>query len=238
MNYYFITGTSSGIGKALAEEILKDETNWVVGLSRRNVINHARYAHHYLDLSIIEEVKRYEFPRLDEAKQLVLINNSGQIGDIKRIGTADNDAIDNLFKVNLIAPAILMNLYMQCYMNHNAERIVLNVSSGAANYPIDSWAPYCSSKAGLDHLTRTIHEEQKITQWGIKVYSIAPGIVDTEMQSEIRSSNSEDFSRYDDFVRLKEQNELTSPEAVAKVYWEILRNTERYTEPVDTLRNM
>lgn len=238
MNYYFITGTSSGIGRALAEEILKDEANWVVGLSRRNAISNSHYAHHFLDLTKIEEVKRYEFPRIDEAKRLVLINNSGLIGDIKRMGTANNDAIDDLFKVNLIAPAILMNVFMKQYKGHKAERIVLNVSSGAANYPIDSWAPYCSSKAGLDHLTRTVHEEQKITRGDFKIYSIAPGIVDTAMQTKIRASNSEDFSRYDDFVRMKEQNELTSPITVAKLYLEILHNAEKYTDPVDSLRNM
>lgn len=238
MNYYFITGTSSGIGKAIAEKLLEDESNYVYGISRREVIDHSRYMHIKTDLSVFHSFNGIEFPIIRQSKKIVLINNAGQIGDIKPIGKSQNMAIADLFMVNVTAPAVLMNSFISRYADSKAEKIVLNVSSGAGKNAIEGWATYCASKAAIDLLSLTVFEEQKRENNPVKVYSIAPGVVDTEMQAAIRNSNENDFSKHAHFVKLKENNELTSTEEVANKYIGILENSMEFKECVFSLRDL
>lgn len=238
MNYYFITGTSSGIGKAIAEKLLEDDSNYVFGISRRDKIEHANYQHIKADLSSFNSFVGIQFPFLKKPQKIVLINNAGQIGDIKPIGKSDNIAIADLFMVNVTAPSVLMNNFIAKYADVEVEKIVLNVSSGAGKSAIEGWAPYCGSKAAIDLLSLTVFEEQKREKKPVKIYSIAPGVVDTEMQVAIRDSNENDFSKHAHFVSLKENNELTSPEEVASKYLRIIENSSEFKECVFSLRDL
>lgn len=238
MNYYFITGTSSGIGFALTEQLLEQENTFVYGISRREKFTHSNYKHSSIDLGNLDDVNAYEFPVLNKADKILLINNAGQIGDIKPIGKSDNHAIANLFTVNVTAPTILMNNFIQSYENVDTEKIILNVSSGAGKSAIEGWAPYCGSKAAIDLLSLTTFEEQKRAENPVKIYSIAPGVVDTEMQVAIRDSNETDFSKHAHFVELKAKNELTSPNEVAEKYLRIIANTDQFTECIFSLRDV
>jgi benzil reductase ((S)-benzoin forming) len=238
MNYYFITGTSSGIGKALTQAILNDNNSKVYGMSRRQDAVSGNYVAISIDLSNINEITDFKFPELDTPQQITLINNAGQIGDIKPIGDADNQAIADLFTVNVTAPAILMNKFILAYQNIDTKKVILNVSSGAGKSAIEGWAPYCGSKAALDLLSLTTFKEQKKVKFPTHIYSIAPGVVDTEMQSEIRNSNETDFSRHAHFVDLKNNNELTSPDEVATKYFRILNHTEEFPDCIFSLRDL
>lgn len=237
-NYYFITGTSSGIGKALAEKVLEDESNIVFGISRRETVVHKNYQHITTDLSRLKSVDAFEFPYIKNPNKIVLVNNAGQIGDIKPIGKSDNLAIANLMLVNVIAPSILMNNFISRYSSRSIEKIILNVSSGAGKNAIEGWATYCASKAAIDLLSLTVFEEQKKAENPVKVYSVAPGVVDTEMQADIRNSNENDFSKHQYFVDLKANNELTSPEEVASKYLSILNNTSNFPNCIFSLRDL
>jgi len=238
MNYYFITGTSSGIGKALAEILLDDESNYVYGYSRRKTIHHKRFIHIPTDLSSFKHVNSIRFPVPKKPSKVVLINNAGQIGDIKPIGQADNMAIANLFMVNVTAVNILMNNFIKRFASEPTEKIILNVSSGAGKNPIEGWAPYCGSKAAVDLMSLTVFEEQKREKHPIKVYSVAPGVVDTEMQVAIRDSNESDFSKHQYFVDLKANNGLTPPTEAAEKYIRILNHTVDFPDCIFSLRDL
>ena len=82
MNHYFITGTSRGIGKAIAEQLLSDPENFVTGLSRTSSITHERYTHVEIDLSDLGKVSEFNFPVLEQAKKIALVNNAGAIGKV------------------------------------------------------------------------------------------------------------------------------------------------------------
>lgn len=238
MNYYFITGTSSGIGQALATELLKDENNHVFGISRRQNLMGINFTPVVVNLANIQEVNTFQFPELEKPKKIVLINNAGQIGDIKPIGDSDNHAIADLFTVNVTSVAIFMNKFIAKYASLNVPKIILNVSSGAGKNPIEGWATYCGSKAAVDLLSLTTFTEQQRTKNPVMVYSIAPGVVDTQMQASIRASNEKDFSRHKHFVDLKTNNELTSPMEVADKYIMILNQPENFKECIFSLRDV
>ena len=216
MKIYYITGTSRGIGKALAEHILSLPDTKVIGLARNHTIQHTNYKHVDIDLSNTSYTANFYFEQHAEATEIVLVNNSGVIGDIARFGDIDNEKIVEAMHVNLIAPFILSNNFVKAYSALTIPLTILNISSGAGRNPVDAWGAYCTSKAGVDMFSRVLSLEQEILgRKNLRCLSLAPGIIDTVMQDSIRAANPEEFSRHAEFVALKEEGKLVTPETLA-----------------------
>ncbi len=233
----YITGVSSGIGKATAELFL-NQGYYVIGLSRTCTISHQNYKHIYLDLSQLESVKQFEFDTFIN-ENVILINNAGIITPIKPIGHLLDKEIIDITIVNLLSLQILINKFIHKYQSFNNNYTILNISSGAGKYPIDAWATYCASKAGVDLFAETINlefENRKMTNWNI--YSFAPGVVDTKMQKDIRNSHPKDFKSLQKFIDLKQNNELVSPKTVADKILDIITNPNTHKKVVFSIRDM
>nr|WKN35153.1 SDR family NAD(P)-dependent oxidoreductase [Tunicatimonas sp. TK19036] len=232
MHYYFITGTSRGIGKALAEYALQQEQTMVIGFSRQQSIRHSRYIHRSLDLSNINMLRQQVssvFSELADPERIVLINNAGTLGDVKYFGDIDDARIDQTFSLNITAPAILMNHFIRTYQSSAAERILINISSGVSQYAVDGWSGYCASKAALDMLTEVAALElEKRAVSNFRVYAVAPGIVDTQMQTDIRDVNEEDFSRLQKFKSYKQDGALNDPHHTAEKYFYLINHPEHF----------
>lgn len=245
MNYYYITGTSRGIGKAIAEHLLEDPSNKVIGISRQRSIEHPNYKHFYLDLTDIAAIQDFRFELHANAKKIYLINNAGALGFIRPIGKLSSETIIKNYTLNLVAPSVLCNEFIACYDHIDCEKVILNISSGAGKSPIDGWAVYCASKAGIDMFSRVIDAEQKVRaktpqdniHKGFHAFSIAPGVVDTHMQEEIRGASVEDFSRLQDFIAYKTNEQLAKPEFVSKKYISILANLSKIKEVLSSIKD-
>ncbi len=240
MNFYYITGTSRGLGKALAEYYLTEApNNIVIGISRNQTVFHKNYEHFNVDLGDPSQVKTLHFPPHHDAKKIVLINNAGVVGMIKPMGQLTSEAIIHNFQVNLVAPAVLSNQFMKAYHDSNADKMIVNISSGAGKTPIAGWAPYCASKAGINMLSKVVDEEQK-NAFGYKfrIYSIEPGVIDTQMQEEIRSASPEDFVRLTDFINYKIENQLAKPTLIAEKFAHIIRNPEQFKDVLFSVKDV
>jgi benzil reductase ((S)-benzoin forming) len=237
MNYYYITGTSRGIGKAIVDELLKKETNFVYGISRNNNTEHKNYKHINMDLNELEKVKEFSFGNHPDAEKIVLINNAGILGHVTQVGKLYTNKIINSYNINLVSPSILINSFINQYQSHPAEKIIVNTSSGAARHTIPSWSTYCATKGGLEMFARVIEDEQQDFENPVKIFSIAPGVVDTEMQDEIREVEPENFRNLDRFVKLKKEGLLADPKEVGKKFVEIMEHPENYPESVMDLRD-
>jgi benzil reductase ((S)-benzoin forming) len=237
MRYFFITGTSRGIGKAVTELLLENSENRVVGFARTNTIEHPNYTHHTLDLNDLTAVKAFEFPALADADQIVLFNNAGTLGTLKQVEHIDPDDIIAAYNINLISPSIMINAFMKNYSSNDATKLIVNVSSGAAQNPYAGWSLYCASKAGLDMFTRVVElEQQEHPHKKIKTHAVAPGVVDTGMQTEIRSADKAHFVSLNKFVELKESGDLVSPQLVAKKFVELFNDPESVQETIVRFR--
>jgi len=237
MTIAFITGTSKGLGKALAELLLEDNNVKVVGISRHQSIEHPNYKHLILDFSDIKTVELFKFPE-GEYDKYVLINNAGVIEPIAHLGHEFATDLVRNYNVNLISPSILINMFMRQFSKLEKPMHIINVSSGAGKYPIDGWSTYNASKAGLDLFSLALKEEIKIDgKENINVHSIAPGIVKTEMQETIRNSKLENFSNLDKFTNYYENDLLTSPEDVALKFKKVIDNPEKFPDVVIDVRN-
>jgi benzil reductase ((S)-benzoin forming) len=240
MNYYYITGTSSGIGKELALQLLQNPTNKVTGISRNNNISHPNFSFHQLDLSDVNAVCSFQFQTHSDALKICLINNAGILGEVKHVGRVKAIAIAQNYQVNLVAPSILINTFIGFYNSSSAQKLILNVSSGAGKSPVDGWSAYCASKAAIDMYSRVVAEEQKIngSAKNFKIFSVAPGKVDTEMQAEIRKLEKEDFSNVQNFIDFKNENQLLAPKLVAQKYIKLLEQAEKAEGSVFSLKEI
>lgn len=209
--HIYITGVSSGIGEALAKLYLAAGHS-VTGIGRSHSLQHPLFSFIPLDLADLNAVKAVQFDcSLSEA---ILINNAGQIGAIQRISEQEESDIERVMTINATAPMLLCQQFLQQFPIATPLTIV-NISSGAANRAIPAWASYCASKIALDRFSETIDLEEKERGRNLRVFSIAPGVIDTLMQEKIRAASASDFSNHANFVLLKNTNELASAEQTA-----------------------
>lgn len=234
MQYAYITGTGSGIGRALAQQMLNQNDTKVIGISRTKSIDHANYLHISLDLSRIGSIQKFRFEKLPSPHKIILVNNAGTLGDVGYVGNMNDNLMIRAYNVNLVAPTVFMNRFMRFYRNVETEKIIINISSGAGSKEVDGWSVYCSSKAALNMATKTaVLEQKKLNSKGsYKIFAIAPGNVDTPMQEEIRQSDIKDFSRVQDFHDYKENNELADPEITAKKLISIINDPGKFKDPI------
>lgn len=122
----------------------------------------------------------------------ILVNNAATIAPIGRITDLGTEAFSASIETNLVAQFDAIRLSLPHMLARGAGTIV-NVSSGAAHRPQEGWSAYCAGKAGLAMLTRSIHLEYGAE--GIRVFGIAPGVVDTGMQVSIRASGINPVSK-------------------------------------------
>ena len=227
MDVVIVTGVSKGIGfelsrqlQALGKKVIgiarnkpKDATNFVpADLARTNLLEG-------ILTSIIDE-------NVEMATSFTLINNAGIVDPIGLIGNVQAVEIEKSIAVNLTAPIILSNTFIEKLRDVPIQKRILNISSGAGRKPYEGWGAYCTTKAGLDHFSRVIAMEQANEKFPVEVVSIAPGIIDTDMQETIRSSDEGDFPLLDRFITYKEQGILSSAKETAEKLITVLENED------------
>ena len=232
--HVLLTGSSKGIGKEIAILLLKQKFK-VYGFSRSNSINHQDFIFNKINLSKPKTIDKLELPVIKKNEYVFLINNAGDIGEIDRFGNKNNNEIISEFNINLVSPTILCNKVIKKYRLKTENIIIINISSGAALRAIKGWSTYCQSKAAIDMLTRAVEAENNKN---IRVFSIYPGIVDTNMQHKIRSTTEKKFPLKKKFVEYFQNNELVEPLVVAKKIVHIMTNLNKYQSNMVSLRDL
>lgn len=218
MKVAYITGVSKGIGKALVETFLNYGYT-VVGLGRMSNTVHKNFFFVHCDLASSADVESVEIPVFEHIKEVVIIHNAGVIGEIKHSSKQTLKNIDTVFQVNLLAPMKLTQRFLALL---NID-VCIFISSGAGKRAISSWSSYCASKAAIDMYAQTLQLECKEQGLNTRILSVSPGVIDTDMQHEIRNSKPSEFSSHANFEALKNENKLKSPALVAEQLIELLK---------------
>jgi benzil reductase ((S)-benzoin forming) len=211
-----VTGTSTGIGAAVARELL--ERGWqVVGIARRSPQFEApHYRHLSLDLADVPAASaaiEREFGAIlaERAWERVgLVNNAAvaPAGRAREIAAPD---LLSAFALNTVMPVWLIGFLLK-HRPAGALLRVVNLSSGAAVRAIPGMAAYCSSKAALRMAGMVAAAEDDPD---LAILSYGPGTVDTEMQLAARSMPIEAFPSAAMFRQFHAEGRLAAPELPA-----------------------
>ncbi|MCO6520395.1 MAG: SDR family NAD(P)-dependent oxidoreductase [Snodgrassella sp.] len=214
-NCVIITGHNRGLGRALAEYYLTQEIR-VVGLSRHGWDNPPeRLLQYVIDFADAEALATLVQSaswqnNLENKNEVILINNAGIVEPNALAGQQDYDAIIKAIAVNITAPLLLTNAVIAAATK--ADIRIAHISSGAGRHAIAGWSVYGATKAALDQHAAVVAAENHPR---VRIASIAPGVVDTNMQQNIRSANAEKFPLVHNFINLKAKNQLQSAEDTA-----------------------
>ncbi|MBE0649651.1 MAG: SDR family NAD(P)-dependent oxidoreductase [Bacteroidales bacterium] len=229
--FFLITGTSKGIGEAVAQKILQ-EGHTVLGISRNrsDLLTSPNYHHLSIDLTDTSRFNQI----LEQTNKIVegqpfdflcLINNASATEPMGPIEACPPEAIEAHVKIGLVAPMLLTSLFIKRFQDEKVRKKVVFISSGAALHPLADMSVYCGSKAGSLMFGKVIGAEQKDKEYGFEVVSIGPGMVETGMQQAVRSKSDVDFAMSGYFRQAYEEGKVQEPELVAEKIFTILQNT-------------
>ena len=228
-----VTGTSSGIGAAVARLLV--ENGWeVIGIARRTPqIGAPNYRHIALDLGDVDAataaIEREFGARLAARgwKRLGLVNNAAA-APAGRVQALDANELLRAYALNVVIPVWLIGHVVK-RRPAGAQIRIVNLSSGAATRPFPGLAAYCSSKAALRMAGMVAAAEDASD---IALFSYEPGVVDTEMQLKTRSRSLDEFPWGEPFRRYHAQGRLAPPELPAADIVEFLEaeRAERFVE--------
>ncbi|HLR42574.1 MAG TPA: (S)-benzoin forming benzil reductase [Pseudogracilibacillus sp.] len=234
MNIAIVTGVSRGLGQSVATYLLelsvhvygiaRTEAENLHQIAKENGVTYEYFPADLSDMNAVEQVIQDIQKELNgkPISNLYVINNAAIVQPIQKsidIATAD---LQQHFQLNVVAPMVMMNKFLRYAAEKETSCIGVNVTSGAAHTPFYGWSAYCSAKASIEMYTKTVALEQAKMGTTNKVIAFSPGVMDTNMQEEIRSTTYEQFIDVDTFKDYKQRNILTNTDAVASVLVDII----------------
>ena len=239
-----VTGHSQGLGQAIAADLLG--RGWrVLGLSRSGwpptlASQYPGLTEVALDLAdapalaawlagpalaealadVVGKTGRGEAAGVQEAEhsagaqagQVLLVNNAGLVSPIGPPGGQGGAAVMQAVALNVAAPLALADAWVAATAGVPDRRIV-HISSGAARNAYAGWSVYCATKAALDMHARAVQLDAVA---GLRIESLAPGVIDTGMQAHIRATDASQFPLVGRFQGLHRDGALQSPSDVAR----------------------
>jgi NAD(P)-dependent dehydrogenase (short-subunit alcohol dehydrogenase family) len=249
MDLFVLTGASRGLGRAMAEQLLTGD-RLLLTISRRPDASlealakskDTRLEQWALDLAHdVGAAARFEAWLRKQADQSIstatLINNAGTLGTVGPLQASDAETLAVALRVGLEAPALLTSAFLRATDGWTAKRRVLNISSGAGRRAIAGWAAYCAAKAGLDHLSRVVALDEARRLNGASIVSLAPGVIDTDMQADLRAADRSGFPDQATFQEMKASGQLASAHDAAVRVLAYLARADFGTNPVADVRD-
>lgn len=218
-----ISGASSGIGRALAESV-PFESARVIDISRRGGAGVEHVKADLADASgwrIAAALFEKEVAGF-AGERVVFVHCAGSLEPIGYAGEVDPEAYARQVLLNSAAPQVLGDAFLRAARGTSAACVVLMISSGAAHTIYEGWTAYCAGKAAVDQWVRTAGAEQARRGNRCRVIAVAPGIVETAMQEQIRQVSAGAFPEVKRFRQLHREGALRTPREVALDLWALL----------------
>lgn len=228
----WITGASRGIGAALVASVPYPDAH-VIDISRSGPSGPAPggsgIEHVPADLSdpaAWVAVEEHLLARLRDfaGDRAVFVHNAGTIDPIGFAGEVDSEPYRRNVLLNSAAPQALGHAFLKAVTDSGftGEALLVMLTSGAASTPYEGWTSYSAGKAAVDMWVQAAGAEQARRGSRARVVAVAPGVVDTAMQEQLRSVDEADFPRVDKFVDRHASGQLTPPEEAARGIWRLV----------------
>jgi len=246
MHLTVITGASRGLGRAVAEALLA-RGHRLLTLSRRApelaVPAGAELLSWAVDLAdctpVAQRLERWLAAQdVRSLTSATLINNAGVVSKLGPLSGVPADDLVNAMRVGLEAPTLLTAAFLRATAAWPLPRKVLLVSSGLGRRAMAGSASYCAAKAGLDHLARAVALEEAAKPAGARIVALAPGVIDTNMQVQLRAADATLFPERELFVGLKAGGQLDTPAAAAAKLLAYLDRPDFGAQPVGDVRDL
>jgi NAD(P)-dependent dehydrogenase (short-subunit alcohol dehydrogenase family) len=245
MHLSIITGASRGLGRAVTEQLLA-RGHQVLALSRQSLDlpapTGARLTAWSVDLIDAAPVAARLAAWLSQQdtaalQSATLINTAGVVSQLAPLSVVSAEDLARALRVGLEAPTLLTAAFLKATADWSVPRKVMLVSSGLGRRAMAGSASYCAAKAGLDHLARAVALEEQGKRRGARIVSLAPGVIDTDMQVQLRSADAALFSERDKFIGLQTGGHLDSPAVAAGKLLKFLDRSDYGNNPVADVRD-
>jgi len=244
-----LTGASRGMGRAMADQLLQNGVRLLcisrttspelanLAAARGAVLE--QWGADLADAAPVAQRLAAWLLAIDPAPltQVVLINNAGVISELVPLRDSSAGHLSNALRVGLEAPLLLCSAFLSATQQWKVPRKVLNISSGLGRRAMASSDSYCAAKAGMDHFTRCLALEEALLANGARVCSLAPGVIDTDMQVQLRGADPARFPDLGNFAGLHAQGHLTSPSLAAQRVLAYLGRKDFGAQPVADVRD-
>ena len=246
---FIVTGASRGLGAAIAEQLLQSGHR-LLCLSRKTSETLASQSKQLgvsckqwpLDLALpVEAAARLQawLQQLKPAEfdAATLINNAGVITRVGPMDECSDAELSAALRVGLEAPMLLAAAFLRATREWPARRCVLNISSGLGRRAMAGSAAYCAAKAGMDHFSRAVALDEAQRANPARIVSLAPGVIDTDMQVQLRAADPGGFPEQRNFIKLKDSGQLSTPSDAAARVLAYLKRPDFGANPVADVRD-
>lgn len=228
-----ITGASRGLGAGLANRFLARGLR-VAACARTEPKlegDNSALLTMAADVSKADAIEGFCAVTLEHFGRIDLwINNAGLLAPIGPLRENDPTELARHIEVNVLGVFYGSRAFIRHLHKRGGDGVLLNISSGAARSAYAGWSAYCAAKAAVDRMSEAIALEER--DHGLRVHAVAPGIIDTDMQTMIRNCTPEQFPRVQKFLDLKTNEGFSSPAFVADRLLELAFDTAAADQPV------
>ena len=252
MDVVILTGASRGLGAAMAAQMLSSDCQLICisrspndALAEMAKAKNAALDWYLQDLADVEATDRLAqsicatMPR--DVSRYVLINNAALIDPVGAASRLAATQVVAALNANLASAIVLMTRFLAATDGLDADRRILNISSGSGRRPMDGNGVYSATKAGLDMFTRCVKLEQEVEQEkgrrAARIVSLAPGVIDTDMQVHARSRDPELFPQTRFFAQMKDEGMLVAPDEAARKILGYLERDDFGETEIDDIRS-
>ncbi len=243
MHLSIVTGSSRGLGLAVTDQLLqrghrvlaiaRGETTLAVPAGGELLVWRADLADPVPVAARLQDwLSGHAVP-----SSATLINNAGVVSTPGPLADGELAELSAAVRVGLESALLLTAAFLRATAAWPVPRKVVLVSSGLGRRAMAGSASYCAAKAGMDHLARAVALEEAERAHGAKIVSLAPGIIDTDMQVTLRTADRTRFPERDRFLGFKTAGQLDSPATAAAKLLRYVDRADFGSNPVGDVRD-
>ncbi|MEF7616247.1 SDR family NAD(P)-dependent oxidoreductase [Aquincola sp. MAHUQ-54] len=243
---YIVTGSSRGMGAAIAARLLQPG-HTLIGIARSTHVGLTPPPGSTLEqwtadlgepLGIAARLEAWLAAMPPERfASATLINNAALLNTPGPLDADPPQALSAALRVGLEAPLLLSAAFLRATRAWQGRRRLLHISSGLGRRAMAGSAAYCAVKAGLDHFSRALALEEALQPNGARTVSLAPGVIDTGMQVQLRGGDPARFPDQQRFAELAATGALASPDDAAAKVLAYLDRPDFGEQPVADVRD-